>query len=284
MPHMPELPEVETIVRKYAPLLEGRRIVGFASRWAKNCSPSAAAVRRAIVGRTIQRLSRRAKYIVMQLDDGGSLLVHLRMSGRLEWADRSNAKPKHVRAVWDLAGGGRLLFCDARKFGRISFTRSLEAATAGLGIEPLNGEFTARVLARELERRSRQLKPLLLDQSIVVGLGNIYVDEALFRAGLHPTTRSNELERPQIARLHRAIRQVLREGIRRNGTTIDWIYPSGTMQNYLRVYGRTGEPCRRCGTPIVALRVAQRGTHICPLCQKVGKSREPRRPAKSMMP
>jgi formamidopyrimidine-DNA glycosylase len=271
---MPELPEVETIVRVYAPRIESRRIVAFGSRWKKNCSPSAACVRRGIVGRTVRRLTRRGKYIVWQLDDGGALLVHLRMSGRFEWDSDRAGRPRHVRAHWDLDDGSRLLFCDARKFGRIRYTRDLAAATADLGLEPLASSFTSRVLQRELCRRSRQIKPLLLDQSVVVGLGNIYADEALHRAGLHPLARSDRLTPAQIARLHRAVRQVLREGIRRNGTSFDWIYPGGTMQQYLRVYGRTGEPCRTCGAPIVALRIAQRGTHICPACQK---SPEPRR-------
>ena len=264
---MPELPEVETIVRSCRPRLVGRRIVAFHSRWRKNVAPSLPAARRAIVGRRITALTRRAKLIVFRLDDGGCLLVHLRMSGRLEWADDHSPEPRHVRATWDLDDGQRLLFCDARKFGRILYTRDLAAATAVLGPEPLERGFTPAKLGHLLQRRRRQLKPLLLDQSVIAGLGNIYTDEALFLAGLHPTIRSDALNETNIRRLHQAIRDVLKLAIRHHGTSLDWIYPGGWMQERLLVYGRAGEPCRRCGTPIVALRIAQRGTHICPRCQ-----------------
>lgn len=264
---MPELPEVETIVRAQRARLQGRRISAFDSRWARNTTPSVAAVRRAILGRTITELTRRGKLIVFRLDDGGHLLVHLRMSGRFAWAGNSLDRPQHVRASWRLDDGSRLLLCDARKFGRISFTRDFAAATSDLGPEPLDAGFTAAALGEVLRRRRRQLKPLLLDQRAIAGLGNIYADEALFLAGLHPLARSHELSDEQVRRLHRSIRRVLREAIRRQGTTIDWIYPGGQMQDHLRVYGRGGRPCVRCGTPIAAFRVAQRGTHICPNCQ-----------------
>jgi formamidopyrimidine-DNA glycosylase len=203
----------------------------------------------------------------MGLDDGAHLLVHLRMSGRFEWLVDHEPAPRHVRSTWEFDDGSRLLFCDARKFGRVTYTRDLDAETAGLGPEPLNRGFTAGVLGDLLRRRKRQLKPLLLDQTVIAGLGNIYTDEALFRAGLHPARRSDGLSDEQVRRLHAAIRQVLRLAIRNHGTSIDWIYPGGWMQERLLVYGRTGESCRTCGTPIVALRVAQRGTHVCPRCQ-----------------
>ncbi len=224
-------------------------------------------MRRGVVGRTVTQLSRRAKFVVFDLNDGGHLLLHLRMSGRLEWADEPGFRPQHVRAHWDLDDGRRLLFCDARKFGRIVYTRDLAAATAPLGPEPLAREFTPRALGQILRRRRRQLKPLLLDQTAIAGLGNIYTDEALYAAGLHPLTRADTLSDAQVRRLHGAIRRVLRLAIRHKGTTFDWVYPEGRMQRWLRVYGRTGEPCRGCGTPIVALRVGQRGTHVCPRCQ-----------------
>jgi len=270
---MPELPEVETIVRTFRPRLEGRRICAFASRWPKNVRPSLPQVRRALVQRTITRLTRRAKFIVFHLDDGAHLLIHLRMSGRFEWAAEHDREPPHVRATLDLDDNNRLLFCDARKFGRIIYTRDLASATADLGPEPLDRRFTVSVLNDLLRSRRRQLKPLLLDQSLIAGLGNIYTDETLFQARLHPAVRSDQLSHAQIRRLHQAIRQVLRLAIRRHGTSIDWIYPGGWMQERLRVYGRTGEPCHRCGTPIAALRISQRGTHICPRCQKMNGRR-----------
>jgi formamidopyrimidine-DNA glycosylase len=226
-------------------------------------------VRRGIVGKRIKRLRRRAKFIVADLDGrSGHLLIHLRMSGRFEWAsDTERGRRRHVRAVFDLDDGSRLLFCDARKFGKIVYTTDFETSTAHLGVEPLERTFTAVAFESLLRGRSRQLKPLLLDQSIVAGLGNIYVDETLFQAGLHPVTRSDELSSVQIRRLRREIRAVLRKAIRHQGTSFDAVYPSGGMERHLRVYGRTGLPCRRCKTPIQALRIGQRGTHVCPKCQ-----------------
>jgi formamidopyrimidine-DNA glycosylase len=264
---MPELPEVETIVRTNRARLRGRRIIAFESRWPKNVVPDLRTVQQAVRDRTVVQIRRRGKFIIFCLSDGARLLIHLRMSGRLEWAAPGQPEPPHVRAAWDLDNGQRLLLCDARKFGRIIYTREPRLVTATLGPEPLDPRLTPSRLAALLRSRRRQLKPLLLDQSVIAGLGNIYTDEALFRARLHPLTRADQLDDRQIRRLHRAIRAVLCEAIRRHGTTIDWIYPGGWMQKHLRVYGRAGQPCRRCGTPIIALRVGQRGTHICPRCQ-----------------
>jgi formamidopyrimidine-DNA glycosylase len=271
---MPELPEVETIVRAVRPRLVGRTITAFTSRWAKNAVPSVAAVRAGIVGQRIERVARRAKFVVFHLEDGSCVLIHLRMSGRLEWDDAVD-RPAHVRAAFALDDGRRLLFCDARKFGRIRHANSLAEATAGLGPEPLSRGFTVATLQQIVKSRKRQLKPLLLDQSVIAGLGNIYTDEALHRAGLHPLLSSQRLTRAQVTELHAAIRDVLRMAIRNHGTSIDWIYPDGWMQARLMVYGRAGEPCRNCHTPIEALRVGQRGTYICPRCQRRSRQRNP---------
>ncbi len=271
---MPELPEVESIVRRFRDRLEGRQIADFVSHWPRQCWPDAECIRSHVCGRRIARLWRRAKFVVMDLEDAaaaGHLLIHLRMSGRFEWSADQPAPPPHVRAEFQLRGGERLLFCDARKFGRVIFRQDLVGLERELGPEPLEAIFTPARLAARLDGRARQLKPLLLDQSVVAGLGNIYADEALFHAGLHPLTRSDRLRGPHIAALHRAIRFVLRKGIRLNGASIDWAYPGGRMQQHFSVYGRAGRPCPRCRTPIAALRVGQRGTHICPRCQ-------PRRP------
>ncbi|MGE0480853.1 MAG: DNA-formamidopyrimidine glycosylase [Phycisphaerae bacterium] len=266
---MPELPEVETIVRMYGPRLAGRTVREFIAHVPAQVLPDVATVRARLSGRRIERVSRRGKFIVFQLAPAGVLLVHLRMSGRFEWvAPGAAAQHRHIRAEWQLDDGARLLFDDARKFGRIRFCDDSAAFGDRIGVEPLDHAFTVDVLARLLRARRRQLKPLLLDQSVVAGLGNIYTDEALWRAQLHPLANSARLSREQIVELHAAIRRVLREGIRRNGTSIDWVYPEGRMQNYLKVYGRTGAACTRCRATIVALRVGQRGTHICPNCQR----------------
>lgn len=270
IPAMPELPEVETVVRRFRPRLEGRRITRFVSRWARHADPSVAAVRRGIVGKRITRLHRRAKYMVADLERWrrrGYLLIHLGMSGRLEWTAEPDHEPRHVRALFDLDDGSRLWFCDPRKFGRIVYATDFEAATSHLGVEPLERRFTPTALENLLRGRARQIKPLLLDQSVVAGIGNIYADEALFRARLHPATRCSQLTSRQTKDLRDAIRDVLRTAIRHCGTSFDRAYLGGRMQRRLKVYGRTGLPCKRCQTPIEAMRLAQRGTHICPQCQ-----------------
>lgn len=265
---MPELPEVESIVRRVRRRLVGHRIVGFDASWARQVLPSVNHVRRATWNRTVMALTRRGKYVVMDLDDGGLLAIHLRMSGRLEWRERTGQPPlPHTRAVWRFEDGSALVFCDARKFGRIESLPDAEHLGARLGIEPRGRGFTVERLAAALRGRRRRLKPLLLDQTTVAGLGNIYTDEALHRAGLHPLLASDFLTDRQLVRLHAAIREVLDEGIRRNGASIDWAYPGGRMQDHFRVYGRRGEPCTGCGSLIEYIRVAQRGTHLCPRCQ-----------------
>jgi formamidopyrimidine-DNA glycosylase len=278
---MPELPEVECMVRKFRPLVSGLEILDFSASWPRQVNPSIVKVRRSIRGKVITRLGRRGKYMVFHLDDGTHFLVHLGMSGRLEWSRASGEQPAHVRAEWRFKGRARMLFCDARKFGKIRHTSQLQEDLAHLGPEPLAPGFTVACLQKELQGYARQLKPLLLEQSAVAGLGNIYTDEALFRARLHPLVCSSSLDRRQIARLHRAIQAVLKQGIRFCGTSIDWVYPGGRMQTRLKVYRRTGEPCPRCGASILRILVGQRSTHYCPVCQpgehlarKIGRNRQ----------
>lgn len=264
---MPELPEVETSVRWLRPRVRGRRVVGFSATWPRQIEPGITAVRRALRGRTIVRVGRRGKHILLHLDDRSSLVLHLGMSGRLAWAADCREQPAHVRAVLELEGDHRLLFCDARKFGRIRHVADARRACAHLGPEPLTRRFTAAVLGQKLAGRTRRIKPLLLSQEVVAGLGNIYVDEALHRARVHPCTPADRLTPAAIRRLHRAIRRVLREAVRRCGTSFDWVYPGGRMQYHLRVYRRTGQACLGCGTPIVRIEVGKRSTHLCPRCQ-----------------
>lgn len=272
---MPELPEVESVVRAHRDKLIGRRIAAFESLWPRQVSPDVASLREGVCGRRIEAVSRRGKFIVLSLDGGAFVLVHLRMSGRFEW-EENGAEASHVRAIFSLDDGRRLLFCDARKFGRIIYTRDLSATTARLGVELLSRAFTPECLSDVLRRRARRIKPLLLDQTQIAGLGNIYTDESLFRAGIHPLRRSDSLSDAELARLRAAIRAVLREGIRRNGASIDWVYPGGSMQEAFRVYGRAGEACDACGERIVSIRVGQRGTHLCPRCQPRQPRRTPR--------
>jgi formamidopyrimidine-DNA glycosylase len=162
-----------------------------------------------------------------------------------------------------------LIFNDTRKFGRVWLTADVDDVFGELGPEPLGDDFTARGLYESLHSRRRLLKPLLLDQTFLAGLGNIYTDEALNLARLHPLARSETITLKQAERLHDAIRSILQEGIRQNGASIDWVYRGGDFQNHFRVYDREGKPCPRCGTTIRRLLVGQRSTHICPKCQKV---------------
>ncbi len=199
--------------------------------------------------------------------DRGNLLIHLRMSGDLRLAPASQAAFPHEHTVFHLQSGWDLRFTDSRKFGRVYLLQDPERLLSQLGPEPLARSFTASKLARLLAGHRRALKPLLLDQRFLAGLGNIYTDEALHRARLHPLRRSDSLTPQEVKALWRGIRAALRQGLRHNGASIDWVYRGGSFQNHFRVYGRAGKPCPICGTAIARIVVAQRGTHFCPACQ-----------------
>ncbi len=271
---MPELPEVETIVRGLRrgnglqqPPLPGKRIVGLRICWPRHiASPGPAAFRRRIRGCTVLDAQRRGKFLAFPLDKG-TLLIHLKMSGDLVLSPAASPRDPFERTVFKLDGGWELRFNDARKFGRVYLVDDPQAVLGRLGPEPLDPRFTARTLARRLAHRHRPLKPLLLDQTFLAGVGNIYADEALHRACLHPLRYSDTLHDHEIRRLWKGIRQALRSGLRHNGASLDWVYRGGGFQNHFRVYRRLGKPCRACGTPIARLIVGQRSTHYCPSCQ-----------------
>jgi formamidopyrimidine-DNA glycosylase len=270
---MPELPEVDTIAARLRrkedsqPSLIGLTILGARLLWDRTvASPTPEEFLSRIVGQKVRAIGRRGKYLRFDLS-GDTLLVHLRMTGDLLLEPAKQPIAPHHRLILDVGDGWRLAFNDARKFGRIWLTSKPEAILAKLGPEPLSEDFTAEVLYQRLNTRRRQIKPLLLDQNFLAGLGNIYADESLHAARLHPLTRSDQLNRQQASRLWQSIREVLQEGIRRNGTSIDWAYRGGGYQNHLRVYGRAGLPCPSCGAPIERIVVGQRGTHFCPQCQ-----------------
>lgn len=270
---MPELPEVETIARQLRsgasthPPLPGRVIDAVTLRWPRHiASPPAEQFRREILGRTIREVGRRGKYLVFPLDRG-TLLIHLKMSGDLGLVPSVEPTGPYDHTIFHLDGGWDLRFGDARKFGKVFLLDDPEALLVPLGPEPLNPEFTARALGRRLCTHARALKPLLLDQTFVAGLGNIYADEALHRARLHPLRKSNTLRDDEVRRLWRGMRAALRAGLRHNGASIDWVYRGGSFQNHFRVYQRDGQPCPVCGTTVRRIVVAQRGTHYCPNCQ-----------------
>lgn len=266
---MPELPEVETIARAIKPDLVGRTIISADLRWSRTLAiPSPSQFKKLVTGQKIVNVSRRAKYVIIHLEDY-NLLIHLRMSGDLMIRAGKIKPEKHDRLLLHLSGSKYLAFNDTRKFGRVWFTDQPEEILGKLGPEPLEKSFTAKWLFENLRERKRQLKPLLLDQTFLAGLGNIYTDECLHIAKLHPLAPSNTVTKKQAEVLHDAIRAVLKDGIRRNGASIDWVYRGGDYQNYFRVYDREGKPCSVCGTEIQKFTVGQRGTHVCPNCQKL---------------
>jgi formamidopyrimidine-DNA glycosylase len=272
---MPELPEVETIARTLRPVLAGKTILSTDLRWRRTLvTPSPLKFRRYLTGQVIESISRRAKFLHLQLSDW-HLLIHLRMSGDLLVVLGGYQPALHDRLILHLSQDARLVFNDARKFGRVWLVRDPAEIFGRLGPEPLSPGFTPESLFASLRRRNRQLKPLLLDQTFIAGLGNIYVDEALHMARLHPLSPSGSVSKRQAERLWHSIREVLEEGIRRNGASIDWVYRGGDFQNHFRVYGRAGEPCLVCGTKIRRILVGQRGTHLCPHCQVRPKRKNP---------
>jgi len=265
---MPELPEVETIARAIKPEIIGKKIISANVRWARTIdTPSAKQFKDKIQGQKVIDVSRRAKYLDIVLQDY-HLFIHLRMSGDIIIRENQVKAEKHDRLQLNLSNGKYLAFNDTRKFGRVWLTDKPDGVLGKLGPEPLEKGFTPQWLYENLHKRNRQLKPLLLDQSFLAGLGNIYTDECLHMAKLHPLALSKSVTQKQARALHKAIRSVLKDGIRRNGSSIDWVYRGGEYQNYFRVYDREGEPCRVCGTKIQKLVVGQRGTHICPSCQR----------------
>ena len=276
---MPELPEVETIRRHLAPHVEGRTLRALEIWDARWCRPIATQeVEAALAGRVVERLSRRGKYLVFELSDDVYLLLHLRMTGTLLLDPQQ--RPAHARVRFDL-GDHELVFVDPRRFGTGELAlgpEDLEAFFAArLGVEPLDEAFTTTHL-RALARRCRApVKAFLLDQKRIAGVGNIYADEALFRARIHPHRPAGKLTPAQVDALRDAVIESLEAGIAAKGATIDDFRDpygvSGTFQDQFLVHTREGQPCPNCGTRIVKLRAAGRGTYICPRCQ-----RKPRKP------
>jgi formamidopyrimidine-DNA glycosylase len=265
---MPELPEVETYRAMLEPRLAGRAFRRIEIRDARLTMPrDPDEVEAELQGERVVGVERRGKYLLVRFASGLALVVHLRMTGGFPETSTS-----HERAVIDLDDGSRLVYRDVRRFGTwhvLAPDEADEYLGARLGPEPLGSRFTMPYLRERLRARRAALKAVLLDQRVVAGMGNIYADEALWHARLHPTRQANGVADGEIAALRRGIRHALRRGIARQGADLgDGAYTTGAMQDEFRVYGRDGEPCRRCGTPIEKIRVAGRGTHFCPECQR----------------
>lgn len=263
---MPELPEVETVAQGLQSTIAGETIVDIEVPWEKALSPDSAYD--SLVGQTIRGVSRRAKFIVMELDKG-ALITHLRMTGKLT----SLYPKKHVTVILHFESGNTLYFQDMRKFGRMVYSDDPAGFLGHLGPEPLADSFTSAVFYGMLQKKTGMIKPLLLDQTFLAGLGNIYVDEALFQAGIHPRSLASSAPEEKAHRLHAAIQSILKKSIRAQGTTVQNFShgedQSGSYQAELQVYGRPEKPCPVCNTPIEKIKVGQRGTHICPNCQEL---------------
>ncbi len=276
---MPELPEVETVRRRLAPALEGKVFAGVEITDARLTRPSDPnEVAAELVGERVAIVDRRGKYLIVRFESGRSLLVHLRMTGSfLHSPDGDLPTDPHRRAVVRLDDGSDVAYRDVRRFGTWLLLEPNEADVyidARVGREPLERAYRVQHLAEKLAGRRAPVKAVLLDQRAVAGVGNIYADEALWRACIHPLTPAASLDLDDAKALHRGVRAALQAGVRRQGSTLrDYRLPDGAeggAQHEFKVYGRGGEPCERCGTPIDKIRVAGRGTWYCPSCQRLG--------------
>jgi len=275
---MPELPEVQTVVAELQEArLLGHRITDVKIRWQKIVAiPQVDKFRRDLTGQTLADFTRRGKFIMIKLQSGKWLLIHLRMTGQLLILPANRPVTKHEYVILRFDDRRTLRYHDPRKFGRLYLVDEPEQIISNLGWEPLDRAFTLKAFSAKLSRFKRQIKPLLLDQTFIAGLGNIYVDEALFEAYLHPLRPANSLKPPEIAALHRAIRRVLRKGIQNHGTSLGNGKANfasinrrrGRNQESLKVFQRQGQACPRCGTVIRRIAVGQRSTHFCPYCQR----------------
>jgi formamidopyrimidine-DNA glycosylase len=276
--NMPELPEVQTIVNDLnAANLIHRRITAAKVFWPRSISEnSPKSFCRRLQGQELTAIWRRGKYLVFEFVGGDSLLIHLRMSGRLHLVATDTPRTPHEHVIFNFDDGRQLRFHDPRKFGRLYLGGDPERILNRLGLEPLARGFTATVLADCLNQHKRMLKPLLLDQGLIAGLGNIYTDEALWEASLHPCRIAAGLSMPEIKSLHLAIPRVLKRGLKNLGTSLGTGKANfysvakhrGRNKDQLAVFRRTGLPCLRCKSPIERIIVGQRSTHICPKCQK----------------
>jgi formamidopyrimidine-DNA glycosylase len=274
---MPELPEVETIRRQLAPKVAGRRIVAVEIGLPRLIKyPDAESFRRLLEGQTILQLERRGKYLLFRLEGGRLLIVHLRMTGRLFYQAADELQDKFTHVVFKLDNGFELRYADSRTLGTLDLVTESELPQIkglhAMGPEPLTAAFDLAYFSELLSKRKGKVKALLLDQRWIGGLGNIYVDESLALAGIHPERQANSLNKDEVNRLYQAVNTVIKEGIEHGGTTFrDYVDGEGKIghhQQHLRVYGRRKQPCTVCGTAIERLEVAGRGSYFCPNCQR----------------
>lgn len=269
---MPELPEVETIASQLRSRgVEGKEILSVKVNWAPTIEPySVAQFSKAVKGTTIDQISRVGKWMLFTLSSGQTLMVHLRMAGSF-----AMEKGSHDRIIVKLSGGLTLYYRDTRKFGRWKLVDDPDVILSKLGPDALTRGFTQKYFSSAMQKRHRMIKPLILDQGIVAGLGNIYADEALWKSKIHPERLSDSLSDSELSALYKAIKQVLKTGVQNRGTSLgsgktnyrDVEGESGGHREEVKAYGRGGKPCTRCKTFLVKIVVAQRGTTFCPFCQ-----------------
>lgn len=272
---MPELPEVETVRKGLTQLVIGKTITSVSVFWPRIIeSPDVDVFKIELIGQRINSVERRGKYLIFKLSSF-DMINHLRMEGKFEYHETDDARSKHTHVIFHFTDGTELRYLDVRKFGRFTLVAKNQGGEykgiKKLGPEPVLPDFDLETFATGLSKRSKAIKPLLLDQLLVTGLGNIYVDESLFLANIHPEQEADTLTPLEIEKLHQAIIQVLGDAVEAGGTTIrsykNALGDAGTFQVSLAVYGKTGEACPFCGEAISKMKVAQRGTHYCGNCQ-----------------
>ena len=293
--YMPELPEVETIRQGLRSAIVGKRFSDFWTNWRKNVKPSAAVVKRKIKGQKVIAVERRAKILIIKLNGGLNLLIHLKLTGQLVYQLKTkDKKPKTIfgghpqkgglenlpnkftHHIFTFSNGAKLFFNDLRKFGWVKLVdkEQVDKFTSGLGIEPFDKDFTLAKFTAVLKRYpNRKVKQVLLDQTLISGLGNIYADESLFAAGIRPSRQAKRIKPPEIRRLYQSVKKILKAAIKHKGTSTDTIYiqisgAPGGYGKYLKVYGRHKDKCKRCGSQLIKIKQNGRGTHYCPKCQK----------------
>jgi formamidopyrimidine-DNA glycosylase len=274
---MPELPEVQTTINELKPFVLGKRIEKVDVLADKTVAqPSVDGFRKGLPGRKIASLSRRGKHLIFELDNSMFLIVHLRMTGSLILKPAAEKPGKFIRVIIYLNNGTAIHFRDVRRFGRMWLVKDKDSVIGKLGPEPLDPEFTPKVLAQILDNRRTDIKSLLLDQTLIAGIGNMYADEALYHARLHPLRAANSLTGAEIKKLHNSIQTVLNQGIRNKGASTEtYLRPEGTKGKAhleFRVAHQKGKECPVCGGPIDRIVVRQRGTFFCPKCQKLRPS------------
>jgi formamidopyrimidine-DNA glycosylase len=291
---MPELPEVETIRAGLAKLLPGKVVKDVWYDWDKSFPNAPSDVARFLVGAKVQRIRRRAKVLIVELSGGWALIIHLKMTGQLVFVGKGERfgaghpsdslvgelPTKSTRVIIDFTDGGKLFFNDQRKFGWMRLLPAIEIPEIDffkkVGPEPLDDDFTVGIFVERLMRRpNSNIKAVLLDQTVVAGIGNIYADEALWAAKIHPATLTGKVPKDKLVLLYNSIREILALSIAKGGSTdknyVDAQGKKGSYLSFANVFRKEGQPCPRCGTPIEKIRVAGRGTHICPKEQKLPK-------------